>query len=347
MLRILALPLMAMIAPTFAASSAEPIVPFVTEFHHWDHHWYVWLPRDPLYEAVEVMSLATSGSATPLVWAFFTERAPPKRQHHYTNSHDMAAKTGWTYAAIDYATTGGAEGPLGTLVRFTDGQGKSVAINVDFAPGARLSHLGAGLTDQTGHSADRLFLLFYRESAARTEQSAVTIDGIEVSEPRANEPPPPFRAAYSRNIFVGAIPFAKSRVSFGAAIAGELNFREQRSADTAHRLYVATRARGDQIELLADAQGQIERYVDRRGSHTLTVDFSPPVAASDKATYRIGFDEFHDLVAGNVHITRQDGGLVLDWRTEVPAWARNYPLRTQLRREADGSIVLSVSKPVP
>lgn len=79
----------------------------------------------------------------------------------------------------------------------------------------------------------------------------------------------------------------------------------------------------------------------------MTVDFSPPVAAADEATYRIGFDEFHDLVAGNVHITLQDGGLVLDWRTEVPAWARNYPLRTQLRREADGSIVLSVSKPVP
>ena len=118
MLRILALPLIALITPTFAASSAEPIVPFVTEFHHWDHHWYVWLPREPLYEAVEVMSLATSGSATPLVWAFFTERAPPKRQHHYTNSHDMAAKTGWTYAAIDYATTGGAEMPLGLARAF-------------------------------------------------------------------------------------------------------------------------------------------------------------------------------------------------------------------------------------
>jgi len=277
----------------------------------------------------------------------FTERASPKRQHHYINCRDLAASTGWTYAAIDYATTGGAETPLGLFVRFADGQGKPVTINVDFAPGAHLSHLGAGLTDQTGHSADRLFLLFHRESTARTEQSAVTIDGIEVSEPRANEPPPPFRAAYSRNIFVGTIPFGESRVSFGAGIAGELNFREQQSADTARRLYVATRARGDQIELLADAQGQIERYVDRRGPHTLTVDFLPPVTAADEATYRIGFDEFHDLVAGNVHITRQDSGLVLDWRTEVPAWARNYPLRAQLQRGADGSIVLSVSKPIP
>ena len=173
----------------------------------------------------------------------FTERASPKRQHHYINCRDLAASTGWTYAAIDYATTGGAETPLGLFVRFADGQGKPVTINVDFAPGAHLSHLGAGLTDQTGHSADRLFLLFHRESTARTEQSAVTIDGIEVSEPRANEPPPPFRAAYSRNIFVGTIPFGESRVSFGAGIAGELNFREQQSADTARRLYVATRAR--------------------------------------------------------------------------------------------------------
>src|SRR5208282_5368563 len=142
MIRILGLPLLALITSTLAPS-AEPIVPFVTEFHHWDHHWYVWLPRDPLYEAVEVMSSATSGAASPLVWAFFTERAPPKRQHHYINSRDLAASTGWTYAAIDYATTGGAETPLGLFVRFADGQGKPVTIKVDFAPGAGLSHLGA------------------------------------------------------------------------------------------------------------------------------------------------------------------------------------------------------------
>ena len=38
------------------AGASEPVVPFSSYFFHWDNHWYVWLPRDPVYEAVEVMS---------------------------------------------------------------------------------------------------------------------------------------------------------------------------------------------------------------------------------------------------------------------------------------------------
>src|SRR3979409_310157 len=32
------------------------MVPSISTFRHWDHQWYIWLPGDPTYEAVEVMS---------------------------------------------------------------------------------------------------------------------------------------------------------------------------------------------------------------------------------------------------------------------------------------------------
>ena len=30
------------------AGAATPVVPLVTAHHHWDHHWFVWLPRHPV-----------------------------------------------------------------------------------------------------------------------------------------------------------------------------------------------------------------------------------------------------------------------------------------------------------
>lgn len=330
---------------TVSAHASEPIVPFNPRFSHWDHHWYVWLPRDPVYEAVEVMSATAPKS--PLVWAFLTERAAPKRQHHYINDRALAAATGWIYAEIGYDASGSADGPLGLSVRFTDTDGKPVAIAIGFPPGASLSRSGAGLTDQIGHSGDRVFLIFYREQGARTEQSRVTIGGIEMSQPPADAPPLPFRAAYSRNIFVAAIPFGASRVAFGAGRGADLDFMEQTSAEAGHRLYVATRAQGERIELVADSEGRLEQFLDRRGPHVFAVDFSPALADSGESAYRVTLDDFHGLVSGAVRATRQDGDLILDWQHQQPAWTRGYPLRTQLKRGADGEIAMTVSKAAP
>ena len=37
---------------SLAAETAKaPLVPIVTFLSHWDHHWYIWLPGDPVYEA--------------------------------------------------------------------------------------------------------------------------------------------------------------------------------------------------------------------------------------------------------------------------------------------------------
>ena len=53
--------LLCMTGPVVPAGATAPVVPLVTVHNHWDHHWFVWLPRHPVYEAVEVLSSEPAG----------------------------------------------------------------------------------------------------------------------------------------------------------------------------------------------------------------------------------------------------------------------------------------------
>ena len=57
---------LALICP--AAAALEPVVPLLSVHQRWDHHWYVWLPRHPRYEAVEIMWIDSAGSPYRAVW---------------------------------------------------------------------------------------------------------------------------------------------------------------------------------------------------------------------------------------------------------------------------------------
>ena len=50
-----------------ACAADPPVVPLISFFNHWDHHWYVWLRGDPTYEAVEIMSRDRGAGVPPLV----------------------------------------------------------------------------------------------------------------------------------------------------------------------------------------------------------------------------------------------------------------------------------------
>jgi hypothetical protein len=150
---------------------ATPLVPIVSFLQHWDHHWYVWLPGDPVYEAVEVMAAERGPGRVPLLWVFFTERAVPKHQFNYYNDAQFAAAraaagTTAQFADITFSMTGAEGEPRGVAVEFLDSKNRPVTISVGFASGAKLGTVGAGLTDQIGHSSERLLLLFFREKAA-------------------------------------------------------------------------------------------------------------------------------------------------------------------------------------
>jgi hypothetical protein len=160
------------------------MMPIISTFRHWDHHWYIWLPGDPRYEAVEVMSNDRGAAMPPLIWVFFTERAAPKRQVHYFNDARVATARGGNYREITFAMKGAEGEPQGVMVSLSDIDGRPVAIEVQFGSDVQLTTRGAGLTDQSGHSADRHLLLFFREKNAITSIRTVTRDGIDVAHPQ-------------------------------------------------------------------------------------------------------------------------------------------------------------------
>ena len=87
-----------MSAPSGAAGAPHPLDPLRVTFSYWDHHWFVWLPRDPVFEAVEIHANdATEPGGKPLVWVYFTQRAVPKTQTNYTNNAAFADAKHWPY----------------------------------------------------------------------------------------------------------------------------------------------------------------------------------------------------------------------------------------------------------
>ena len=326
------------------------MVPIFSVFHHWDHHWYIWLPGDPVYEAVEVMSRARSVGA-PLVWVFFTERAAPKRQVHYFNDIQLAKARGGHFREITFTMTGAQGQPRGITIALTDVDGSPIAVDLQFAAGAHLLTSGAGLTDQSGHSADRHLLIFFREKNAIAQDPHVIRAGVDRAHPQPGQNHPvPWPAAYSSNIFVAVFPFAERRVTFGAegrAEQGVIHF-EAVSRDVA----AADLADGTKLELVESADGQMQLYRQGNGNHVLEISFEPPLPstgrqlAATSSVCRIALDGFRDLVTGTVRVTQRDNTVILDWSFEMPEWTRASPLQMIVAYETDNSARIAL-RPAP
>lgn len=330
-------------------ATATPLVPIVSFLQHWDHHWYVWLPSDPVYEAVEVMAAERDPRSPPLLWVFFTERAEPKHQVNYYNDAEVAAarataRTNAQYADIKFAMTGGEGEPRGVAAEFVDSQNRKVTIGVDFDPGAKLGTVGTGLTDQIGHSGTRLLLLFFREKATRTQNPHVTVDGTDVVKlPPGQSYPLPFAAAYSSNIFVGGFPFIGLDVSFGGA--AEAASRGVRFVATAAPgVYEATPPNIGRINLLTTTDGGLAHYrqYDRTGTHMIDVEFDPPLPSADRlaseteSAFQISLDDFRNLLAGGIRVHHDGESVLMDWRFDAPAWARSRTLRATAALDGAG-----------
>jgi hypothetical protein len=317
------------------------MVPIVSTFRHWDHHWYIWLPGDPTYEAVEVMSADRGAASAPLVWVFFTERAAPKRQVHYFNDARVAAARGGHFREITFATAGARDLPQSITASLTDVDGRPIVIKVQFDPEVKLNVRGAGLTDQSGHSADRHLLLFFREKNAISSNRTVTRKGIDVAHPQTSENHPiPWPAGYSSNIFVATFPFEERRVAFGEVELGVPGVMRFAPAD-ANGVAVSDLIDRTKLELVTTPGGQLQRYRHRDGSHVLEIDFEPPLQTTGQrieasaSVFRISIDGFRDLATGSVKVTQGAKSADVNWRFESPEWARPTPLQTSVSYEAD------------
>lgn len=311
-----------------------PIVPLVSGFHHWDHHWYIWLPGDPVYEAVEVMAAERGPDALPLVWVFFTERDGAKRQVHYYNDARVASATDAQLRDIAFAITGSQGEPRGISASLADLAGRSIEIGAKFSSDARLVTKGAGLTNQIGHSGDRMLLMFFREKNAFAQAWHVRIADVDATKPPpGHRQPTPFPAAYSSNILVGLFPFGDRRVSFGEATP-DVNKDLAHFTRTGSGTYLALRPDGSSVELDIVPDAALLSYRHRSGSHVLEVSFEPSLpspsrlAADVESACRISLDGFRDLLAGSVHVSRLNDAIILDWTFNAPDWMRAHPLRT-------------------
>ena len=328
-----------------------PLVPITSRLGHWDHHWFVWLPRHPVYESVEVASRDAPENPFKLVWVFFTERDGAKRQVHYLNNHDVVARwAGSLYRAIHYEQSGAVGQPQGVTVRLYDKDNHPVdiAITVDTRP-----LRPAGLTNQSGHAATRHFLVFFREQAALAVRNRVVIAGEDFSFNTMEGVTGTYRfmAAYSTNVYTVVLPFTTTRFRYAhdqlASASGTI-FAQTHA--TEEEIIYTSRAVGspDVVQLVMTPQGGLKTYAHQSGAHSFNIRFAPPLVwrtdeHPEPVTYSMSLGSFPDLVRGQVQSQREGQRLGLTWRHASPLWAQAYAFQSVITLEEDGSYQLAVS----
>jgi len=195
----------------------------------------------------------------------------------------------------------------------------------DFEPG------GAGLTNQSGHSAGALFLIFFREKNVRATDSRLTIGGQDFSFPKDPSIAAryPFQAAYSSNIFVTAIPYGRTRVTIESnritlPSGQSLKLLRQSDLGTVYRTEGVTA--GTMLTIDVDTRGQLRSYDQAEGGHTFRVLFDPalPTATGGRAHYRMSLDQFEGLITGVATVMTDGAAVSVEWNHEMPEWTRDY-----------------------
>ena len=328
------------------ANAATPVVPLVTAHHHWEHQWFVWLPRHPVYESVEVMSVDSAGDHFRAVWVFFTERHGGKRQvHFFDNRRIVEHFPGSHYRPIEYERSGAPGRGQSVRVALVGLDDVPIEIAVDLAD-QPMTRTGAGLTDQSGHAADSLFLLFHRERNALTRANEVRIGGRDYSFRAGDDPHGKHRfvAAYSAGIQIAAVPFgrwsfSRQETRLDAAAAG-LSFAVT-EPDGGMRLTASAPGYRSRIAVDLDTGGALAGYRHDAASNRLEfkLDAALPLAVGAPPARRelaVHMNPDEPIARGEVVSEPTAGGRRLTWRLHSPPWAADYPFESIITPNGDG-----------
>lgn len=338
-----------LIGPVVPTSAAVPLVPLVTAHQHWDHHWFVWLPRHPVYESVEVMSIDSAGGYYRAVWVFFTERHGGKRQVHFFDDHQIVEHfPGSRYRPIDYERSGTPGQGQSVRVALTGLADVPIEIVVDLAD-RPMTRTGAGLTDQSGHAAGTHFLLFHRDRNALAQSNDVRIDGRDYSFRAGDDPTGKhrFMAAYSAGVQIGLVPFGRwsfSREDTGLdATAEGLSFAVT-EPDGGVRLVASVPGSRSRIVVDLDAGGALTGYGHDAAVNRLAfkLDAALPLTADAPPAARefsIHMNPDEPVARGEVVSEPVEGGRRLTWRLHSPPWAVNYPFESIIQSNGDGHVL--------
>ena len=332
-----------LIAP---ANAAAPVVPLVTAHHHWDHHWFVWLPRHPVYESVEVMSIDSVGGFYRAVWVFFTERHGGKRQVHFFDDRQIVEGfPGSHHRPIDYERSGSPGQGQSVRVALTGLDDVPIEIVVDLAD-RPLTRTGAGLTNQSGHSADTLFLLFHRDRTALARTNEVRVGGADYSFRAGDDPAakPRFMAAYSAGIQIAVIPFGQWSFSRHeerlSANAAGLSFAVT-EPDGGVRLTASQPGYRNRIAVDLNAGGALTGYRHDAATHRLALSFDAalPLAVDSPWSanqFAVHMNPDKPVARGEVVSELMEGGRRLTWRFHSPQWTANYPFESIIKPNGGG-----------
>lgn len=342
----------ALILCAVSNAQTQPLVPFQTNFSHSEHHWILWTPKHPVYEAIEVRS-ANNGKS---IRVFFTERAGGKNQVFYFNEASLAKRFRHEayHRDIEYRADGQPGKPLDLFIRFKDKHDQPVELEMKFAAQQELTLQHAGLTDQMGHGADWSFLIFFREKTASMATNKLLIGGedFSITPELARGTQLFWRSGYRSNIYVATIAYGKSKFQWNQ---NELtsSFRRVFKVASSKDNEVLYRSNPfeDQttIELVTNSTGEIRQYRHLLRPHVFRIDFDPALptiksARTDQTVkYSISLDSFTDLVLGLVSVKKQNDTVKFDWQHETPAWTRNYHFTSVIRLAPDGGYDLEVA----
>jgi len=331
-------------------ASSPPLIPFQTTFHHWDHHWFQWTPTHPIYESIEAASRNTP-SGRDLVWIWLTERAGNKKQVHYLNDRQAAARFSRDayYRDVSYRTIGACGNPLGLEIRFKDKDDADVEWTIGMNGAAAFEPGGSGLTDQSGHGAADFFLIFFREKSRRASDNHLTIGGADFSF--SGDPTLAskyrFQAAYSLNVFVASIPYGQGHVVFtGDRILLPFTAGLELSRQGDGSVYGSHAGDGGQPVIVAfDRDGQVIGYEQTDRGHTFRVTFDERLPTRDggRVSYRMALDGFERLIEGIATVTRTRDSVSVEWNHTRPSWALGYRFISSLRAIGPSGYDLTVT----
>ena len=351
--------LTAVIVAAAVADQAQSklLIPINTNFSYWDHHWIMWIPRHPLYEAIEVLSVdSMSYPNVRLVRVFFTEKKTGKQVHYFNNANVVRNWRGEAhYRDMDYRADGQSGRAMNLHLKFKDKDDKPVELKIEGAKDGALSDGGAGLKPQGSHGADTVFLLFYNGPSNSQVEGRLQIGGEDFSPVhKVGEDGRSYRVAYSRTAYTAVISYGQSRFEVSQDSLKNSWFRIFRPLPgSQERIIYRTNAfgfeNGNYIEVETNSKSEILTYTHFSGKHTFRIAFDPVLPHLGSAQtgqvvkYKMSLDQFERLIEGVIKVTRTHDSTAFAWEHQTPAWLKGFGLQSVIRPDAQGSYDLVVT----
>ena len=325
----------------------HPLVPFYTNFwSYWDHHWMTWLPEHPVYEAIEVSTYDNPRDPDyKLIRVFLTEREGDKRQYFYLNNEEAVerSRANAFYREIKYRTEGAFGEPLNLYLEFRDKDDQLVEWSIEFEPGQQLRKNTGGLTPSI-HSVGYILLFMLRDKTADTPDGRFVMGGVDYSfkgDPETTTES--YRSWYNHNYYSAVIVFGHQRHDYENGAITNTWGRSFRTSNEDPNTYVSNPlGHGNRIRIETNDRGEIQTYRHVSLGHSLRFDFDPALPTISSATsgqrirYSVSFDDFRELMLGEVSVSERGDTLALRWQPSHPDWALDRPFESLILPDSSG-----------